>query len=151
MLATNLSKQEAFRIRVYKFFEDNKKFGKMYTVNHFLAEKVPRRTIYSILSRFEYSPAKRKSGSGRTKQKLTQKKVNQIIKDFNHKAARSQRQSARKFNVSQQMISQVLKKKQNNRKKKGEDPESNRKAKNCSKSEVWESLSQESEHFMGFG
>jgi len=82
----------------------------MYTVNHFLAEKVPRRTIYSILSRFEYSPAQRKSGSGRTKQKLSQRKVNQIIKDFNHKAARSQRQSARKFNVSQQMISQVLKK-----------------------------------------
>ena len=95
----------------YKFFEDNKKFGKMYTVNHFLAEKVPRRTIYSILSRFEYSPAQRKSGSDRTRQKLRQRKVNQIIKDFNHKAARSHRQSARKFNVSQQIISQVLKKK----------------------------------------
>ncbi len=48
ILAKNISKQEALRIRVYKFFEDNKKFGKMYTVNHFLAEKVPVEfTFYS--------------------------------------------------------------------------------------------------------
>jgi len=60
---------------------------------------------------FEYSPVQRKSGSNRTKKKLSQRKVNQIIKDFNIKAAWSQRQSARKFNVSQQIISQVLKKK----------------------------------------
>ena len=43
---------------------------------------------------------------------LTQNKVNQLIKDFNHKASTSQRQSARKFNISQAWVGQILKKNQ---------------------------------------
>ena len=50
MVAKNSSKQEALRIRVYKFFEAKKELGKIYTVNHFTAEKVPRSTVYRILS-----------------------------------------------------------------------------------------------------
>ena len=112
MVRKNSSKQEALRLRVYKFFEQNKKLGKIYTVNHFTAEQVPRRTVYSILSRLECFPALRKPGSGVTYRKMTKKKVNQLKKDFNHKATMSQRQSARKFNISQPMICKILKKHQ---------------------------------------
>ena len=53
MVAKSLTKQETLRIRVYEFFEKNIELGKTYTVDHFAAEQVPRRTIYNILSRRE--------------------------------------------------------------------------------------------------
>jgi hypothetical protein len=83
---------------VYKFFEENKNLGKSFTLKHFTSEKVPRRTVYAILSRLEDFPAKRKPGSGATIQKMTQWQVNRLKKDINHKAGISQRQAARKFN-----------------------------------------------------
>jgi hypothetical protein len=52
---------------VYKFFGENKNLGKSFTVKHFTAEKVPRSTIYDILSRLENFPAL-------TIQKMTQGK-----------------------------------------------------------------------------
>jgi len=77
-------------------------------VKHFTAEKVPRRTVYAILSRFEDFPAQRKPGSGATMKKMTQRQVNRLKKDLNHKAGISKRQSARKFNMSQQRVCQLL-------------------------------------------
>ena len=121
MVAKNSSKQEALRIRVYKFFEAKKELGKIYTVNHFTAEKVPRSTVYRILSRFECLPAVRKEGSGATYRKMTQRQVNQLKKDFDHKASMSQRQSARKFDISQPMVCYILKKNQISARK-NEDP-----------------------------
>ena len=108
MVAKNLSKQGALRNRVYKFFEENKNPGKSFTLKHFTSEKVPRRTVYAILSRLEDFPAQRKPGSGATIQKMTQRQVNRLKKDFNHKTGISKRQSARKFNISQQRVCQLL-------------------------------------------
>ena len=108
MVAKNLSKQGAFRNRVYKFFEENKNPGKSFTLKHFTSEKVPRRTIYAIVSRLEDFPAQRKPGSGATIQKMTQRQVNRLKKNFNHKAGINKRQSARKFNISQQRVCQLL-------------------------------------------
>ena len=71
MVAKNVSKQEALRNRVYKFFEENKNLGKSYTVKHFTVEKVSRSTIYDILSRLEDFLAQRKPGSGATMKKRT--------------------------------------------------------------------------------
>ena len=110
MVAKNSSKQEALRNRVYKFFEENKNLGKSFTVKHFTAEKVPRSTVYDILSRLEDFPAQRKPGSGATIQKMTQRQVNRLKKDFNHTAGMSQRQSARKFSIRQQMVCKILEK-----------------------------------------
>jgi hypothetical protein len=39
---------------------------------------------------------------------MTQRQVNRLKKDFNHKAGISKRQSARKFNISQQRVCQLL-------------------------------------------
>ena len=108
MVAKNLSKQEALRNRVYKFFEENKNLGKSFTVKHFTAEKVPRSTVYDILSRLEDFPAQRKPGSGATIQKMTQRQVKRLKKDFNHTSGMSPRQSARKFNISQQRVCKIL-------------------------------------------
>jgi hypothetical protein len=108
MFAKNVSKQEALRNRVYKFFEKNKNHGKSYTLKHFTAEKVPRRTVYDILSRLEDFPAHRKPVSGATMKKMTQRQVNRLKKDFSHKAGINKRQSARKFNISQQRVCQLL-------------------------------------------
>ncbi len=64
--------------------------------------------MYAILSRLEDFPAQRKPGSGATIQKMTLRQVNRLKKDFNHKAGLSKRQSARKFNISQQRVCQLL-------------------------------------------
>ncbi len=108
MVAKNLLKQGALRNRVYKFFEENKNSVKSFTLKHFTPEKVPRRTVYAIWSRLEDFPAQRKPGSGASIQKMTQRQVNRLKKDFNHKAGISKRQSARKFNISQQRVCQLL-------------------------------------------
>ena len=110
MGSKNISKQEDLRNRIFKFFEKNKNLGKIFTVNHSIAEGVPKPTIYSILNRFEHSPAQRKKDSGTVSKKMTQKKINQLKKAFNHKDKMSKRQAARKFNISQLMVAKILKK-----------------------------------------
>ena len=47
------SSQELRRECVYKFYLENKPKGKIYTYNHFKAEKIPKSTIYSIIVRAE--------------------------------------------------------------------------------------------------
>ncbi|RNA14881.1 tripeptidyl-peptidase 2 [Brachionus plicatilis] len=91
MTKINLSKEAAFKIRVYAFFKENRSLGKILTVRHFMAEKIPRSTVYRILKRSEYE---RKQGSGQTPKKMT-------------KSASS---SQYKFDISQQMVSKLLKK-----------------------------------------
>jgi hypothetical protein len=53
-----------------------------------MSEKVSRRTIFGILSRFEHSLPKRKPGIGKVVKKLTKTKINK-----NHKDKISQRQA----------------------------------------------------------
>jgi transposase len=123
MTKINTSKEEALRIRVYAFFNKNKKLGKMFTVRHFMAENVPRSTIYDILKRSEYFPPERKQGSGQTPQKMTKVQLNKLKKAFDHKDNISQRQAAKKFDISQQMVSNLLKKLQITPRKKMKIPD----------------------------
>jgi len=46
----------------------------------------------------------KKPGSCATTQKMTQRQFYRLRKDFNHTSGMSQRQSARKFNISQQRV-----------------------------------------------
>ena len=75
MGSKNISKQEDLRNRIYKFFEKNINLGKIFRVNHFKAEGVPKPIIYSILNRF---PVQRKKDSCTVSKKMTQKKINQL-------------------------------------------------------------------------
>ena len=69
MTSKNTLKQEVLRICVFKF-EENKRYGKKYTVEHFVAENVLRRAVYSILSRQECLPWL-KNRAGKNNRKLT--------------------------------------------------------------------------------
>ena len=63
---------DKFRNRVYKFYYDNKNNGKIFTVNLFLAEIVPRSTIYGIIKRVEDEIGPdRQPGSGRKPKIMT--------------------------------------------------------------------------------
>lgn len=107
-ISRNLEEQR--RERVYKFYFENKSKGKMFTVNHFLNERISKRTIYSIIGRAEKNiDFKRRPGSGRRPKIMTKKKIELLIKTFDHQDGISQRQAARKFNCSQSHISKTLK------------------------------------------
>ena len=62
-----MNNREAFRNRVYSFFEKkNKHKGKKFTVDHFISEGRPKSTIYDILNRNESGKsAMDKKSSGR--------------------------------------------------------------------------------------
>ncbi|RMZ96734.1 tripeptidyl-peptidase 2 [Brachionus plicatilis] len=92
MTKINSSKEEALRIRVNAFFNENRSLGKIFTVRHFMAEKNPRSTVYRILKRSEYFSPEWKQGSVQ---------LNKLKKAFDHKDNISQRQAAKKFDISQ--------------------------------------------------
>ena len=55
---------------MYEFYMENLNLGKSYTVKHYLAEKIPKSTIYDIIRRAENDFVyKRKTGSGRIAKK----------------------------------------------------------------------------------
>ena len=82
----------------------------MFTVRLFKAENVPKSTVYSILKRSEHFKPTRKEGSGKTLKKMTKRRLNQLKKAFDHNDKLSQRQAGEKFDISQPMVSKILKK-----------------------------------------
>lgn len=107
-----VSKQEQSRERVYRFYLANRSKGKKFTLDHFLLEKIPKRTIYRIIERAERdSGHERVRGSGRKAQIMTRKGIRRLQGLFNNKSGISQRQAARKFGCSQSYVSQTLSKK----------------------------------------
>uniref|UniRef100_A0A914DK72 Transposase n=1 Tax=Acrobeloides nanus TaxID=290746 RepID=A0A914DK72_9BILA len=104
-----VSKEDDLRSRLYKFYSENIDRGKSYTLKHFMAEGVPRSTIYDILQRFhDKLPASRKSGSGRPPSKLPPRKLATLWRLFNHKDGISQRQAAKKLNCGFMTINDAL-------------------------------------------
>ncbi|RNA04299.1 hypothetical protein BpHYR1_021402 [Brachionus plicatilis] len=73
MINIKSSKQEAFRIREYAFFNENRSLGKIFTLRHFMAEKIR---------------------SGQTPIKITKAQLNKLKKAFDHKDNINQRQAA---------------------------------------------------------
>jgi len=107
------------RNRVYKFYSDNKNNGKIFTVNHFLAENVPRSTIYDIIKRVEDEIGPdRKPGSGRKPKIMTKSGIDKLCKMFDHKCGISQRKAAKKMKCSYSLICKTLKTKTSIRKRK---------------------------------
>ena len=84
----------------------------MFTVNHFMSEKVPQRPpIYNIIKRAEngISP-KRKLGRGRIAKKMNQRALKRFKTAIDHSDKLSQRQLARQFNIDQGYVCKLLKK-----------------------------------------
>ena len=47
------SKQEARRKQIYEFYLNNRSEAKKYTIDYFLAAKIPRQTISDMIKRAE--------------------------------------------------------------------------------------------------
>ena len=78
-MKVNLKSKEERRKRVYEFYIENITLGKSYTVKHFLAEKIPKRTIYDIIQLAENDFGyERKNGSGRIAKKMPRTKVTKL-------------------------------------------------------------------------
>lgn len=78
-----MSKQEALRVRIVRFYKKFASKSKIDTVRHFMAEGIPKRTIYNILSRFESrSTTERKKGSGSKPSKLTPEVLADLKRKF---------------------------------------------------------------------
>lgn len=106
--------QEDLRNRICQFRKIHNKKPLKFTVDHFLAEQVPRSTIYRVLGRFTNNIGpERKKGSGRKAKKMDKKNINQLKKMFDMHHGISQRQAARKFNTVQSHISVTLRDKTN--------------------------------------
>jgi hypothetical protein len=87
---------------VYKFYSDKKNSGKTFTVNHFLAENVPRSTIYDIIKRVEDEIGpNRKPRSGRKPKIMTKSGIDKLCKMFDHKCGISQTKAEKIMKRSQ--------------------------------------------------
>ena len=106
------------RKRVYEFYIKNRDQGKKFTVDHFLLEKIPKSTTYSIIRRAANdSGHERAPGSGRIAKKMPSNKVNQLKKAFNNSQKVSLRSAARKYHISPSYNHYLLKNKSNIRKR----------------------------------
>ena len=109
MTRANNNKQEELRKRIFDFKNLHHSEPNSFIVNHFLAEGVARSTIYKILRRKKNNiSTKRLKGSGRKAVKMPKKKVEQLKKMSDAKDGISQRKAARKFNVCQPYINEIL-------------------------------------------
>lgn len=102
------AEREALSQRVCNFYCDSSNKSVKTTVNYFVKQHIPRRTIYYILNKFlKYGTTKDQPRSGRPV-KLSDKMMNGIIKSVNNRCGVSQRKIARRFHVHQSTVSRNL-------------------------------------------
>ncbi|CAF5186072.1 unnamed protein product [Rotaria magnacalcarata] len=101
--------REQLQKQVVQHYINVAKKQKQVTVNHFLQEKIPRQTIYSIIRKYEESGyIGDKPRSGRPK-KLSRGQLTRLKRLINKKTGISLRRLAPRFKVSYQTISNRLK------------------------------------------
>ena len=84
--------------------------GKAFTYKHFKNMQVPKSTLYRIMRQCDEGvPLSRKSGSGRPAKKMPPVKCQRLQADMKEKIGASQPRAARKYNISQQYVSWILK------------------------------------------
>lgn len=98
--------------RVYAFCDNHYEKGKKFIVDHFLAEEIPKRTIYRLIKRWEDgTPATRKIGSGHPTKIMSKKTIARLQKSINNQTGISTRQLAKKFKCSQSYLVETIQKK----------------------------------------
>lgn len=101
--------RDSLKSRIVQHYVNVANRQKNITVNHFLQEKIPRRTIYYIIKRYEESGAiVDKSRSGRPK-KLTTGQLARLKRLVNNKTRIALRSLSSKLKVSFKTISNQLK------------------------------------------
>lgn len=95
-----------------QFYMENWTKGKTFTFKHFQIMKVPKATAYRIMRQCDEGvPMSRKSGSGRPAQKMPPGKCQRLQAEMKEKIGASQSHAARKYGISQQYVSKILKSK----------------------------------------
>jgi len=100
--------REALAQRICNFYIDASNKSIKATVNYFMKQGFPRRTIYNIINKYlKYGRTTFFPRTGRPF-KLSNKKLNQLVKSVNNRCGVSQRKLARRFGVNQSTISRNL-------------------------------------------
>ena len=111
ILTDTMKTDSDLKTRVYKFCSENMQRGKLYIVNHYKAEGVPKSTIYRhIESYLKGKCVERKNGSGKPPFIATKKNIKKLKKWFDHKSGVSLRKVARRLNCRHTTILSILKK-----------------------------------------
>ncbi len=98
------SEREYLQKRVVQYYLNIADKNKSVTVYHFAQEKIPRRTIYNIIKKYEdYGHVGDKPRSGRPK-KLCQGELTRLKRLVNYKTGVSLRRLSSKFRVGRQTI-----------------------------------------------
>ena len=83
------SRQEQRRIQVVQFIQiwkPQRTDWKKFTVDHFMADGMPRATIYRVVKQYLNTKSiVRRSGSGRPAKKMTREKREALRRSVNHK------------------------------------------------------------------
>ena len=102
------AEREALSQRVCNFYVDSSNKSVKTTVNYFIKQGFPRRTIYYILNKYlKHGTTKDQPRNGRPL-KLSNKMVKSIVESVNNRCGVSQRKLARRFRVHQSTISRNL-------------------------------------------
>lgn len=100
------------RNRLYRFRELHPKMKKLDIFLHFKLEGISRSTVYMIIKQYDDKiPLVRKPGSGRIAKKMTKAKLKQLKTFLDHTDSKSTIKAAKKFNVSHQYISILMREK----------------------------------------
>lgn len=134
------AEREALSRRVCNFYHDSANNQVKTTVNYFVKQNIPRRTVYFILKKYlQYGMNRDRPRSGRPS-KLSDQNLKAIVRSVNDRSGVSQRKIARRFQVHQSTISRnllrrtsvVIRKRRHAPKMDSEDQEK-RSKKNCGK------------------
>ena len=98
------SERETLQKRIVQFHISYAKNKKNVTVNHFMKEKIPRQTIYSIIRKYEEFGLIGDKPRSRRPKKLCQQRLDRLKQLVNHKTGVSLRLLVPKFKVSHQTI-----------------------------------------------
>lgn len=103
------AQSEQLSKRVVTFYNNEGGRVMKLTVAHFKKEKVPRRTIHNIISKYhKYNTTKFRPKCGR-RPKISDQQLRSLVKSVENRFGVSQRRLARRFKVSQSTISRTLK------------------------------------------
>ena len=102
------AEREALSRRVCNFYHDSANNQVKTTVNYFLKQNIPRRTVYFILKKhllYEINHDRPRSGHP---SEFSDQNLKAIVRSVNDRCSVSQRKIARRFQVHQSTISRNL-------------------------------------------
>ena len=97
--------KEALSQRIYNFYYGSSNKSVKTTINYFIKQNFQRRTVYYILNKYlRYRTTKDQPQSGRPL-KLSDRKLNDIVKSVNNRSGISQRKTERCIHVHHATVS----------------------------------------------